>query len=123
MPIYQVDVSLVAAGNIGARICPPDVKRRIDEDAELFSFNPGVKGVRALNAAEVSLLQRGKIELVQKPDRPPQSAGINKKMMIVSSAFAALIEGSAPGSNQLVPLDDGHFRGQTSRLSGATWQH
>jgi len=107
--IYRVDVSLVAAHRIGAHILPPDGKRLSDEDAEGFWFSPSLDGARALNDAEVSLLQRSRIELMQKPTRPLHSAGIHKNLMIVSTDFAALAEKMAPGCHQFVPLSDVWF--------------
>lgn len=102
--MYRVDVSLVAADRIGAHIWPPDGKSPSDEDVEMFSFSPSLNGARALNDVEVSLLQRSRIELMQKPARPLHSAGIHKNLMVVSSEFAALTEELAPGRHQFVPL-------------------
>lgn len=110
MKIYRVDVSLVAAHHIGAHIWPPDGKDPGDEDAELFSFSPSLNGPRALNGAEMSLLQRSRIELMQTPARPLHSAGIHKNLMIVSTEFAALAEAMAPGRHQFVPLSDVWFQ-------------
>lgn len=104
MTIYRVDVSLVAAHRIGAHILPPDGKDPSDEDAEMFFFAPSLNGARALNDAEVSVLQRSRIELMQKPVRPLHSAGIHHNLMIVSTEFAAMAEEMAPGRHQFVPL-------------------
>lgn len=88
MTIYRVDVSLVAAHRIGAHILPPDGKNLCDdEDAEGFWFSPSLDGARALNDAEVSVLQRSRIELMQRPVRPLHCAGIHHNLMIVSTAF------------------------------------
>ena len=106
MKIYRVDVSLVAAHHIGAHIWPPDGKDPGDEDAEMFFFAPSLNGARALNVAEVSLLQRSRIELMQNPARPLHSAGIHRNLMIVSTEFAAMAEEMAPGRHQFVPLSD-----------------
>ena len=110
MKIYRVDVSLVAAHHIGAHIWPPDGKDPGDEDAEMFFFAPSLNGARALNVAEVSLLQRSRIELMQKPARPLHSAGIHRNLMIVSTEFAAMAEEMAPGRHQFVPLSDVWFQ-------------
>lgn len=110
MTIYVVDVSFVAAHHIGADILPPDGKTQSDDDAELFFFCPSVHGTRALNESEISLLRRSRIELMQKPTRPLHSAGIHSNLMIVSNAFAALVEEMAPDRHQFVPLDDVWFR-------------
>lgn len=109
MKIYRVDVSLVAAHRIGAHILPPDGKDPGDEGAEMFFFAPSLNGARALNMAEVSLLQRSRIELMQKPARPLHSAGIHRNLMIVSTEFAAMAEEMAPGRHQFVPLSDVWF--------------
>lgn len=109
MTIYRVDVSLVAAHRIGAHILPPDGKSLCDEDAEGFWFSPSLDGARALTKAEVSLLQRSRIQLMQRPVRPLHSAGIHHNLMIVSSEFAALAEEMAPGKHQFVPLSDVWF--------------
>lgn len=110
MTIYRVDVSLVAAHHIGAHIWPPDGKDPGDEDAEMFFFAPSLNGARALNVAEVSLLQRCRIELMQNPARPLHSAGIHRNLMIVSTEFAAMAEEMAPGRHQFVPLSDVWFQ-------------
>jgi len=107
--IYRVDVSLVAAHRIGAHILPPDGKSLCDEDAEGFWFSPSLDGARALTEAEVSLLQRSRIQLMQRPVRPLHSAGIHHNLMIVSSEFAAMAEELAPGRHQFVPLSDVWF--------------
>lgn len=109
MTIYRVDVSLVAAHRIGAHILPPDGKSLCDEDAEGFWFSPSLDGARALTEAEVSLLQRSRIQLMQRPVRPLHSAGIHHNLMIVSSEFAAMAEELAPGRHQFVPLSDVWF--------------
>lgn len=75
----------------------------------MFWFNPSLHGARALNDAEVSLLQRCRVELMQKPSRPLHSAGIHKNLMVVSTAFAALAEELAPSRHQFVPLTDVSF--------------
>ena len=111
MTICRVDVSLVAAHHIGAHIWPPDGKNLCDdEDAEGFWFSPSLDGARALNDAEVSVLRRSRIELMQKPVRPLHSAGIHHNLMIVSTEFAALAEAMAPGRHQFVPLSDVWFQ-------------
>lgn len=106
MTIFRVDVSIVAAHRIGAHILPPDGNSATDEDAELFSFVPSLHGARALNDAEVSLLQRSRILLMQLPMRPLHSAGIHRNLMIVSTEFADLAERMSPGRHQFVPLPD-----------------
>lgn len=75
----------------------------------MFWFSPSLNGARALNDAEVSLLQRSQIELMQKPARPLHSAGIHKNLMVVSTEFAALAEELAPGRHQFVPLANVSF--------------
>lgn len=72
----------------------------------MFSFSPSLKGARALNEAEVSLLQRCRAELMQKPSRPLHSAGIHKNLTVISTEFAALAQELAPGRHQFVPLSD-----------------
>jgi hypothetical protein len=109
MTIYQVQVSVVESYKVGAHIMPPDGKRTIDEDAELFSFAPSLNGARALNDREVSLLQRSRINLMQRPQKPLHSAGIHNNLMVVSQDLAHLIEEIAPGRHQIIPLSDVWF--------------
>lgn len=62
--MFEIISPLVASHRFGVDVLPPDGKRKIDKDAEVFGFSPRLDGARALDADEVSLLQRSRIQLM-----------------------------------------------------------
>lgn len=106
MPIYKVSMSLVDAHRAGAHIWPPDGKKLTDEDAEMLWFTPDLHGARGLDAAEIALLRRCRVELMQKPAKPLNCAGYQHSLMIVRQELADLLDRMAPGKHQMIPLSN-----------------
>jgi len=118
MQIFQIDSALVASHRFGVDVLPPDGKRRIDEGAEVFGFGPTLDGARAMDAGEVSLLQRSRIHLMQKQAKPLHCAGIHENLLFASTAFVGLIEDMSPGCHQVVPLHNVWFHKGTEPVPG-----
>ena len=110
MTIYNLHSSVVDAHHSGAHILPPDGKDASDDDAEIFNFVPSLHGARLLNEKEVSLLQRSRVNLMQKPEKPLHCAGIIDNLLIASSDFVDLVEELCPGCHQAVPLQHVWFK-------------
>lgn len=110
MTIYNLHSSVVGAHHSGAHILPPDGKNECDEDAEIFEFDVSLNGARALNEAEIALLQRCRVQLMQKPEKPLHCAGIQGNLMVVSVELADLIEQLCPAQHQIIRLSNVWFK-------------
>lgn len=118
MAIFHLKSSYVESHRFGVHIWPPDGKRTIDEDAEIFSFVPSLNGARALNDAEVSLLLRSKVVVQHKRKKPLHIAGIHGNLLIVSQQISDLITEMSPGLHQIMPLTNLWYAGEKEPAPG-----